>query len=101
MIYRRGYWRVRTDRLYRFPTKKEAEAFLGEYNGNTNRRSSDGGSSSARLSETTEAHAGSGPLSGDEPSSGDASDLSGLDGLDSSASEHSDDESSDPPDRQL
>lgn len=82
MIYRRGYWRVTTDRQYRFPTKKEAEAFLGEYNGNTNWRSSDGGTSSARLSETTEAHAGPRSVSGDEPSSGDSSDLGEFDGND-------------------
>ena len=97
---KRGSWRVVVNnRQYRFPTKKEAEAFLGENNGNTNRWSSDGSTAPARVSETSETHTESRSVSGDEPSSGDSSDLGELDGLVGDSPEHSDDESSDSSDR--
>lgn len=97
---KRGTWRVRiADRLYRFPTKKEAEAFLGENNGSKNERSSDGGTAPARVSQTSQTYTGPRPLSGNEPSSGGASDLGELDGIERSSPEHSDDESSDSSDR--
>lgn len=97
---KRGTWRVRVaDQLYRFPTKKEAEAFLGETNGSKNERSSDGSTAPARVSKTSQTYTRPGSVSRDEQSGGDSSDLGKLDGLVGDSPEHSDDESSDSSDR--